>query len=164
MAKLKWKKGTINLCTPLLKRHVVKGYIHGQLGVYKEPDSKPTQWGITHIKTGLNAIHGMRRSFRLMTEVKEFASRMMKEDSWYIEGAVWGDAVDHNRTNSLAKVLCGLLDEDGYKADYRKYNPADKEVVRYLCSCGKAAERYILSIGKKKWAHRCLECEPHVKT
>ncbi len=161
MKKLKWKRCKIDLCTPLLKRHVVMGYVHGELGVHKAPGSKPAFWGITHIKTGMNATHGMRRSFRTMAEVKEFATRMLARDTWYIEGAVWGDAVDHSRVNNLNKMLCGLLEEDGYTPDLRKYNPVDTETTLHMCSCGKIAERYIRSLGKDRWAHKCLECEPY---
>lgn len=165
MAKLKWKKGLINLCTPLLKRHVVKGYIHGELGVYKVPGSKPTQWSITHITTGMNCLTGVWIAFMKMVEVKEFASKLLASDTWYIEGAEWGDLsqVSDARIASVCEVLASTLEAEGYKVDTRKYDPADKEVVLHMCTdCGKIAKRYILAIGDK-WKHKCLDCEPYTK-
>lgn len=169
LAKLKWKKGDIALCSPSLERSVVSGYICGELGIHKIPEKdkrspKDPAWTITHIKTGTYVSAQRQPPFRTLAEAKEFAGELMKRDTWYIEGAEFG-STEHckpERLWALGAILREVLVNDGYYIDERKYCHADKEVVRHMCSCGKIAERYIKSLDKKKkWEHKCLDCEPH---
>ncbi len=155
--------GKINTCPPFHKRHVMKGYIHGQLCVHKVPGTKPQQWSITHVATGMNVIIDLKIAFMKMAEVKEFATKLLARDTWYIESAGWGRYGDYKRHEALQKVLKEVLEGEGYKVDTRVYNPAEKEVIRHMCSCGKIAKRYIRSEDKERWKNKCLECEPYTK-
>jgi hypothetical protein len=38
----------------------------------------------------------------------------------------------------------------------------DKPVYK-CCKCGAKSERYMRSLGKERWNHYCLACEPYVK-
>jgi len=162
--KLRWKKSLVEICTPLHCHHDVKGYSHGELAVHKIPCSKPIAYTITHIKTGMRVNGRNQAPYRTLKEAKEFVARMLQYDTWYIEGAEWGDLskVKPERIMALSLVVQGLLQEDGYKIDKAVYNPTDKETVLHKCDCGKIAQRYILAIGSK-WKHKCLSCEPHTE-
>ncbi len=163
MKKLKWKKAVVQTVTPFLKHHDVKGYTCGELAVHKLPNSKPTAWSITHVKTGMGIWSAHQAPFRTMVEVKEFARQLLTFDTWYIENAGWGDLPEStdDRVKSLQLVLRTVLHTNGYKEDYRRFSPTDNPKPVYLCKCGKIGDRYMLTISKEKWRHFCLDCEPH---
>ena len=171
MKPLKWKKGELNICTPSLGCKVVKGYKYGELGVHRIPElggikhgAKDPAWSITHLTTGCGISAINQPPFKTLADAKEFASRLMQSDTWYIEGAEFGntDRVKPGRILALVKVLKTLLIEDGYASSLVGNEQGIRETVLHMCDCGKIAERYILAIGNK-WKHRCLECEPHTK-
>ncbi len=164
MTKLKWRKALIHCCTTLGKRHVFKGYSCGELGIYKLPDSKPVSWGIQHIKSGMYVSSRRKVPCRTMAEVKDLAGRLMAKDTWYIEGAEWGDLskVDESRLDNLAKLYMEVLYDEGYKKSEAGCEHKTKVITAYLCDCGKMASRYMLSSDKKhRWKHYCLECQPY---
>jgi hypothetical protein len=169
MKKLKWKKAKVELCTTFRKVHIVDGYECGFLAIHKIPESddkrsaKDPNWTITHIKTGLGIWCQCQPPFRTLVEAKDFAGKLMNGDTWFIEGAKFGDTGNTGRVNELAKKFIEALTEEGYKKDTRKHSHDDKSKEIYKCDdCGRIADRYILSLDrKKKWVHRCLECEPH---
>jgi hypothetical protein len=163
MGKLKWRRCKIDLCTPFLKRHVVMGYVHGELGVHKIPDLMPEQWTITHIATGMNVVAGVRIAFTRMKDVKEFATMLLISDSWYIEGAEWGVYGNHERCTNLTKLLMKVLSAFGFRDSPMPYGGERRSAMASMCSCGKIAKRYVSVGGTEKWAHRCLECEPYKK-
>ncbi len=163
VSKLKWKKGLIKLCTPLLKAHDVLGYTHGQLAVHKRPGMNPLQWGITHIITGMDVMTHAGIAIMRFADVKSFAAELLESDTWHIEGAGWGVRGEPGRHKALQEILKRVLESHGYRVDTRKYSHADREVVRNMCQrCGALSDRYILSLDKKrKWEHLCTSCEPH---
>ncbi len=161
LKKLKWKKGNVDSCTPFKKIHRVKGYIHAGLGVHKIPSSKPTAWTITHMVTGMGVVHDIP-VFRIMADVKEFASKLLEHDDWIIEGAEWGSYNNYNRVIELSAILRQVQLESGFEINTKKMRYADEKKERHLCDCGKIAQRYVLSMDRtKKWVHKCLECEPY---
>ena len=163
MKKLKWKKGKVDICTPFLKIHRVKGYICGWLGVHKIPDSKPTAWSITHMVTGLGVVHSLP-AFRTMAQVKEFGALLLADDNWFIEGAEWGDVNNVGRSIELWDILHRVKVECGYVPPTDKLPASERDKERHICSCGKIAQRYMLSTDRQeKWKHYCLQCKPYGK-
>ncbi len=159
--KLKWKKGNVDSCTPFRKIHRVKGYIHKGLGVHKIPSSKPAAWTITHMVTGMGVAHSIS-GFRIMADVKEFATRLLRDDDWIIKGAEWGSYNNEERVKELSVILRQTLKEFGYQTHTEKVCEVDSKKERYLCDCGKIAERYVMSMDReKKWEHKCLSCKPY---
>lgn len=161
MKKLKWKKCAVHMCTPFLKRHIVRGYVSGYLAVHKLPDSKPTAWSITHIQTGLGVVHSLP-AFRTMAEVKAFGALLLVHDNWFIEGATWGSNNNDVRTIELWDILHRAKVECGFVLPTEKPLKSESDKERYICGCGKIATRYILSTDRRKrWEHKCLTCEPY---
>ena len=146
--KFKWKKGTINLCTPFNKVHIVNGYVCGMLAIHKIPEiddvkhgAKDNVWTITQVQTGLGIWARRQPPFRTLAEAKDFAGRLMLSDTWYIEGATFGDG-GGDRIKALEKVFADELIREFYFPSMRESDPLANPKEQYVCgTCGEASER-----------------------
>ena len=161
------KKATIDICTPFKKRHRVKGYVEGNLGIHKIPtDGKNYLYTITHITTGYGIVHTIP-PFRTLKETKEFCLKLLKKDSWNIADADWGDIsrVPKKRLLKLYSIFDEVARELGWRAiDKKVKDSSTPSEDKYKCeTCGNNSTRVRYMLKPKGWGIFCLDCQPYDK-